>query len=163
MDSVAGSGHRLKFGHTVDFLPRIYERFGIEGVPAFFLHLLQDFFTQAGLPLLPNAWDIKRYLEDAGLTATTAARCVSLGASNVLAGAMIAATIFKTWDKLDRKKRKLKLLGDAESAAHSGDYSGAVENYKRALELERTPAVLMAGTSRRSGKCHSPFLRVGRR
>jgi tetratricopeptide (TPR) repeat protein len=144
MDSVAGSGHRLKFGHTVDFLPRIYERFGIEGVPAFFLHLLQDFFTPDGLPLLPNAWAIKRHLAIAGLAPKMTTALVSLSASNVLAGAMIVATVFKTWDKLDRNKRKLKLLGDADSAAESGDYSGAVENYKRALELERAPATLIA-------------------
>ena len=47
MDSVSGSGHRLKYGHSIDSLPDIVEQFGVEGVPAFFCHVLQDFTTSS--------------------------------------------------------------------------------------------------------------------
>lgn len=144
MDSVAGSGHRLKYGHSVDFLPDIVEQFGMEGVPAFFCHLLQDFTTVDGLPVLPNAWTIKQSWEMAGIPPKTATALVSLSASNVLAGVMIAATIWKIWDQWERDNRKRKLLSAAESAAENRDYTGAIESYKQALELERAPATLIA-------------------
>jgi hypothetical protein len=144
MDSVAGSGHRLKYGHSVDFLPEIVEQFGIEGVPAFFCHLLQDFTTVDGLPVLPNSWAIKQNLALAGIPPKTATALVSLSASNVLAGMMIAAAIWKIWDKWERDNRKRKLLSAAESAAQNRDYTAAIENYKRALELDRSPATLIA-------------------
>ena len=35
MDSVVGRGHRLKFGHSIDYLPQIVEKYGSEGVPAY--------------------------------------------------------------------------------------------------------------------------------
>jgi len=144
MDSVGGSGHRLKYGHSVDFLPEIVEQFGIEGVPAFFCHLLQDFTTVEGVPVLPNAWTIKQNLAIAGISPKTATALVSLSASNLLAGLMIAATIWNIWDQWERDKRKRKLLSAAGSAAENRDYTGAIENYKRALELERAPATLTA-------------------
>ncbi len=144
MDSVAGSGHRLKYGHSVDFLPEIVEQFGIEGVPAFFCHLLQDFTTVDGLPVLPNAWGIKQSIEIAAISPKTATALVSLSASSLLSGLMIATTIWKIWDAWERDKRKRKLLSAAESAAENHDYTGAIENYKRALELERAAATLIA-------------------
>jgi hypothetical protein len=144
MDSVAGSGHRLKYGHSVDFLPDIVERFGVEGVPAFFCHLFQDFTTVDGLPLLPDAWNVKQKFALAGISAKTATSLVSLSASNLLAGLMIAASIWKVCKKLERDKRMRTLMASAASATENCDYTGAVENYKRALELERTPATLIA-------------------
>ena len=57
--AVGGTGHRLKFGHSIEYLPQVVEKFGNEGVPAFFMHLLQDFTTVDGLPIVPHAWDVK--------------------------------------------------------------------------------------------------------
>ncbi len=51
MDSVAGKHHRLKAGHSIEYLPQIVEKFGLEGIPAYTMHLLQDFTTIDGIPL----------------------------------------------------------------------------------------------------------------
>jgi len=144
MDNVAGSGHRLKFGHSIDSLPAIIDEFGIEGVPAFFCHLLQDFTTVDGLPVLPNSWTIKQSLHLAGMAPKTATALVSLSASNVLAGLMIAKSIRSIWVAWERERRKRKLMSAAQSAVENNDFSGAIESYKRVLELERTPATLIA-------------------
>ncbi len=144
MDSVRGSGHRLKFGHSVDNLPEICRRFGIGGVPAYFCHMLQDFTTVDGVPFLPHSLAIKGYLQHLGISAKVATSLVSLTASHVLAGAMIATAIWKSQEQRERGDRKRKLLASAESAAENMDYTGAIESYKRALELGRDPSVLIA-------------------
>ncbi len=144
MDSVSGSGHRLKYGHSVDFLPEIVEQFGMEGVPAFFCHLLQDFTSVDGLPSCPMLGKIKKSLSLAGLSPKTATSLVSLSASNVLAGLTIATAVWKLWEEWEQNKRKRALLSAAQSAIENRDYPGAIESYKRALELERSPATLLA-------------------
>ena len=83
MDSVRGSGHRLKFGHSIDHLPEIIDRFGVEGVPAYTMHLLQDFTTIDGIPFVPNAWDAKESLQLLGIKPKTAASLVSLSFTGV--------------------------------------------------------------------------------
>jgi hypothetical protein len=63
MDSVSGSGHRLKFGHSIDYLPQIIEKFGAEGIPAYFMHLAQDYTTVSGIPVVPYSWEIKNIIQ----------------------------------------------------------------------------------------------------
>jgi hypothetical protein len=84
MDSVSGKYHRLKFGHSIDYLPQIVERFGVEGVPGFFMHLVQDCATVDGIPITPNAWEIKKTLELANVPRKIAAGLVSLNYSSLL-------------------------------------------------------------------------------
>ena len=40
MDKVRGRGHRIKHGHSIDFLGGIVKRFGLIGIPGFSIHLL---------------------------------------------------------------------------------------------------------------------------
>jgi hypothetical protein len=144
MDSVSGSGHRLKYGHSLEVVPEIVERFGYEGIPAYICHLAQDFTSVAGLPILPNAWTMKQNLVIAGIGPKTATSLVSLSASNVLAGLTIAAAVWKMWETWEKDNRKRKLLRTAELAAQNQDYGGAIESYRQALELERAPGTLAA-------------------
>lgn len=144
MDSVAGSGHRLKFGHSLGDLPDIYDQFGQDGIPAFFCHLIQDFTTVDGLPIFPDAWAVKQSLAASGLAPRTATALVSLSAANLLTGLMIATTVWKIWETWERNQRKRKLLSAASSAAANQDYGGAIETYKRVLEIERDSATLIA-------------------
>lgn len=147
MDTAVGSGHRLKFGHSIEYLPQIVERFGIEGVPAYFAHLLQDFTTVAGIPIVPNAWTIKDTLEAAGLSHKVALGLVSLSFSSMLAAlsvTMLVSTLCRLGKAIKKKWKLRKFLDTAALATQNRDYNAAVYNYERALELERSPLVLMA-------------------
>lgn len=78
MDSAVGVGHRLKFGHSIGYLPQVVEKFGSEGVPAYFMHLLQDFTTVHGIPTIPRAWDINKTLQLANVPRKVATGLVSI-------------------------------------------------------------------------------------
>ncbi len=146
MDSVVGRGHRLRFGHSIDFLPQIVEKFGIEGVPAFAMHLLQDASTIDGIPIVPNAWEIKEKLE-VGLSVKAATGLVSTNYSNLLSAMAVIILITQLWKfgETIRKKRKThNYLKTAATAMQGRDYNAAVANYQRALEVERNPLVLMS-------------------
>jgi hypothetical protein len=55
IDSVAGANHRLKYGHTVFWLPSLIRKHGIIAIPGYAVHVAQDFTTVAGIPLFPGA------------------------------------------------------------------------------------------------------------
>ena len=42
---------------------KLIEKFGIESIPAYFGHLAQDFTTVDGIPIIPDAWDVKKWLQ----------------------------------------------------------------------------------------------------
>lgn len=147
MDSVAGKGHRLKFGHSLDCLPQIVEKFGIEGVPAMFMHLLQDFTTVDGIPTVPRASDVKETLQLAGLSKKAATGLVSISFSSTLGALAVITMVSELWKFGDtvRKKAKTKnYLKTAAVAIQNHDYNASVANYQRALEIERSPYILMA-------------------
>lgn len=147
MDSVPGVGHRLKFGHSLDHLPQIIEKFGVEGVPAFTLHLLQDFTTLDGIPIIPNAWETKQLLQLAGLPRKTAVGLVSFSFSSLL-GALAVVTAVNELGRLGTavsKKRRVKgFVEKAVAAQQNLDFKGALANYEKALDLDRQPTILMA-------------------
>lgn len=144
MDTAIGSGHRLKFGHTIDFLPDIVERFGWEGAPAFFTHLLQDAFTVDGIPVFPHSWALKHSLVAAGMVPKTAASLLAITAAETLGVALLAVAVTKATIALKTARRRRHYLKVAAECTEVGDLSGAAENYKRALALEQSPGVLMA-------------------
>lgn len=51
MDSVSGIGHRVKFGHSLDNLPVIIDKFGFSGTGDYFLHIGKDFASPHGIPI----------------------------------------------------------------------------------------------------------------
>lgn len=147
MDGVAGGGHRLKFGHSLEFLPQIVEKFGSEGVPAFLMHLLQDFTTMDGLPIVPQAWDVKKTLELAGLSKKVATGLVSISFSSLLgamAVVMLVPELWKFGESLIKKIKAQNYLKTATAALQNHDYNASIANYQRALEIERSPYVLMS-------------------
>jgi hypothetical protein len=147
MDTAVGAGHRLKFGHSIEYLPQIVEKFGSEGVPAYFMHLLQDFTTVDGLPILPKAWDVKEKVQLAGVPKKVATGIVSISFSSTLGALAIITVISQLWELAEavRKKAKTKnYLKTAALAIENHDYNASVANYQRALEIERSPYILMA-------------------
>jgi len=147
MDSVAGSGHRLKFGHSIEYLPQIVEKFGLEGIPAYITHLIQDFTTIDGIPIVPRAWEAKKGLEAAGLSRKAASRLVSLnftGLLGVLTLVALAGNLWEFTDSIRKRARTKKFLATAQDAVAHNDYTAAVHNYEKALDADRNPAVMMA-------------------
>lgn len=147
MDTAAGAGHRLKFGHSLEYLPKIVEEFGIEGVPAYFMHLLQDFSTVDGLPIVPRAWDVKAVLQSAGMPKALATGLVSISFSSMLGALAVIALVSELWsfgEFLIKKISTRNHLKIASTAFENHDYNASVANYQRALEIERSPYILMA-------------------
>ena len=147
MDTVVGSGHRLKFGHSIEYLPQIIEKFGITGVPAYFMHLAQDFSTPHGIPIVPDAWEVKSWLQLKGLTAPAAAGAVSVSFASMLGAIALVALAHNLWKFSDAAVKSLKArkhLKLATDAAGNEDYLTAETYLKRALEVKRNPAIMMA-------------------
>jgi hypothetical protein len=147
MDSAVGVGHRLKLGHSIDYLPQIVEKFGSEGVPAYFMHLLQDFTTVAGIPTIPHAWDIKETLQLANVPRKIATGLVSISFSSTLSALAVITLVSELWKSGEAFIKKIKTrnyLNTAANAIQNHDYNAGVANYQRALEIERSPYVLMA-------------------
>lgn len=140
MDTAAGVGHRLRFGHSIDYLPQIVEKFGGEGVPAFFMHLLQDSMTVAGIPIIPHAWEIKEILQLA-VPPKVAAGLVSISFYKIL---VVLAVIMLVWKLKFKNKAQKNYIENAATAIQNHDYNASVENYRLALEIERHPHILMA-------------------
>ncbi len=145
MDTATGGGHRLKFGHSIDFLPQIVEKFGIEGAPAFFMHLLQDFTTVDGLPIIPKAWEMK--LQLASVAPKMATGLVSISFASLLGALAVIELVSGLWKFGDAMSKKIKTrnyLKTATEAIANRDHNAAIANYRRALEIERSAQVLMA-------------------
>ncbi len=146
MDTVSGRGHRLKYGHSIDILPTIVKKFGLEGVPAYFLHIAQDFTTVDGIPIIPNAWEVKEWLQKS-LNAKTATGLVSISFSRMLGAMAVFGMVQMLWkfgDAAIKRRRVRKHLEIATQAIQNRDYNAAVANYQRVLEFDRSPAVLMS-------------------
>lgn len=147
MDTAVGRGHRLKFGHSIEYLPQIVEKFGIEGVPAYFMHLLQDFTTSDGIPAVPRAWDVKDALQLANVPKKVATDLVSISFSSTLGALAVITLVSELWKFGEGLRKKIKTqnyLRTAAIAIQNHDYNASVANYQRALEIERSPYVLMA-------------------
>jgi hypothetical protein len=147
MDGVRGGGHRLKFGHSPEYLSQIIDQFGVEGVPAFYMHLLQDFTTIDGIPFVPKAWDVKQGLQGLGFAPRTAARLVSLSFTSMMSAMfmlMWASSLWELGSALVKKRRMTGLLKTADEARKHGDYKTAASNYEKTLEIDRNPYVMMA-------------------
>lgn len=147
MDSVAGRGHRLKAGHSIDYLPQVVEKFGLEGVPAFTMHLVQDFATTDGIPVVPRAWDLKSNLEILGLSRKASVGLVSLSFTSLLSALALVALVGELWkfgDSLIKRIRVKKYIQIGQDALAQGDYTAAVQNYEKARDADDNPAIMMA-------------------
>lgn len=147
MDSKRGRGHRLKHGHSIEALPQIYEQFGSEGVLAYHVHLLQDFMSTDGIPVIPNAWDIRSWLRNnTNVSSKTATGLVSISFKTMLASLMLTQASRMAFDmggELIKKRKLSNYLENARLAHENHDYRASIENYKSALEVERSPIILL--------------------
>lgn len=143
MDSVMGRGHRLKFGHSIEHLPDIIDEFGLtRGVAGYLLHILQDFNSPDGIPIVPYAWQVKNLIQQyGGVSATIGRSVVQLNAARFLVFVALFAGASMTWrftsERLLKNKRVTDAVLLAEEAFSHGDVVAAVENYLRALDIER--------------------------
>ena len=112
-----------------------------------YLHLLQDFTTADGLPIVPHAWDVKNALQLANVPKKVATGLVSISFSSTLGALGIMVLVSELWkfDTAHTKKTKTQnYLKTAATAIQNHDYNASIENYQRVLEIERSPYVLMA-------------------
>jgi hypothetical protein len=147
MDTAVGAGHRLKFGHSIEYLPQIIEKFGVEGVPAFFMHLLQDFTTTAGIPTVPHAGDVTKILHSASVPKKVATGLVSISFASTLGALGVIVVVSELWkfgESVTKKIKTQNYLKTAATAIQNQDYNASIANYQRALEIERSPYILMA-------------------
>jgi len=80
IDSVAGLGHRIKFGHDFNGLSKAFEIDGIEGITSWFDHMLKDFTSHDGLPL-PGAEIFQKLT---GMDFSSAVEWLSINAADVI-------------------------------------------------------------------------------
>jgi hypothetical protein len=85
MDSSRGSWHRVFRGHSIEWLPSLVCEFGLIAIPAYVIHLTQDFTTLQGVPVIPWAGVVHGWLMSAGLTHNTAAAVLSVNATHLVA------------------------------------------------------------------------------
>jgi hypothetical protein len=92
IDCVTGRNHRLKWGHSIEFLPALVKEFGWKAVPGYVVHLTQDLTTVAGIPLIPWARIAKIGLQKLGFKSAVATACVTANLATVV-GAVGTALI----------------------------------------------------------------------
>jgi hypothetical protein len=85
IDSVRGPWHRIFGGHSIEWLPSLVCQFGLIAIPAYVIHLTQDFTTAQGIPLIPFANVVHGWLVSAGLSYGTAAAVLSVNAAHLVA------------------------------------------------------------------------------
>lgn len=111
------------------------------------MHLLQDFSTVDGIPTVPHAWDIAKALQLANVPRKVATGLVSIGFSSTLGALAVITLVSELWKFGEAGVKKIKTrnyLKTAATAIQNQDYNAAAANYQRALEIERSPRVLMA-------------------
>lgn len=86
IDCVTGKNHRLKWGHSGECLPTLVKEFGLKAVPAYVIHLAQDFTTVAGIPLIPWARIAKIGCQKLGFSTGFATGLVTVNLAKVLCG-----------------------------------------------------------------------------
>lgn len=79
-----GRDHRLKYGHSVEYLPDLVARFGPSAIPAYAVHLAQDVTTIRGIPLIPFARLAKVGLQRVGVRRAIATTCVTANLASII-------------------------------------------------------------------------------
>lgn len=98
MDTVPGSGvmgggwlHRLQHGHDLEAVAEIYKQYGFEGASQALYHIYgRDFFTPAGIPILPvGSNEVHQFLTgQLGLSPLAAADLLSITFAELLGTAL---------------------------------------------------------------------------
>jgi len=149
MDTVPGADamgggwlHRVQHGHDIEALFNIAQEYGSEGVIQGLYHIFgRDFFTPAGIPILPSGSEqvLDFLITHVGLTAEAAADLVSLNSVEAMAVVAIVIATKLAWDcfKDYRERAELqKLVERASSATESGDLITASALFQEALAVK---------------------------
>lgn len=96
MDSATGLGHRIQFGHSLDYVPEIYRRFGVTGLSDYLTHGLRDFMSPHGMPI-PFAREVETLL---GLTRSQSINWLCLNIGEVLAGSVSLAHSYQLFQNV---------------------------------------------------------------
>ncbi|MCI0710300.1 MAG: hypothetical protein L0154_09075 [Chloroflexi bacterium] len=159
MDNIKGSGHRLKHGHSFGDIPDIYAQFGPRGMVGFTIHLIQDFMSLAGIPITNNAWNIKRQLETFKIPKQVATSLVSINSGRLLSKFPAFTVMFAINQEFNLARRAKKHITVGNEALAHDDFVAAIENYRRALDLDRNPGTLitlgMAYTRQKKTRLHA--------
>lgn len=84
MDAAAGYGHRIVHGHSLEYLPQIFEKYGFSGIGDAFTHWLRDLSSPHGVPL-PFANEIRDFF---GMNFKEATQWLSLNIGDLIGGGL---------------------------------------------------------------------------
>lgn len=155
MDTVPGADfpggwlHRIRHGHDLDAVAEIWSQHGSGGAVQALYHIYgRDFFTPAGVPILPTgSATVHEYLTGTvGLGKREAADLISLNFIELLGGILTIAGVLRLW----RSARAVwedsiikRLLLNAEQAAEQEDFVTACTLVDRALAKRPAHAGLL--------------------
>lgn len=95
IDAGGGWAHRLFYGHSIEWLPELISQHGWITLLAYPIHLVQDFTTAHGIPVIPFSGHVYEFLVARGVAPATALGLLSvnLGDALVVAGAIAAVVV----------------------------------------------------------------------
>jgi hypothetical protein len=147
MDTVPGSTvpgggllHRIQHGHDLAALAEIAGEHGTGGVVQGLYHIYgRDFFTPAGIPLIPaGSADMHEFLGHLGLGKEQAADLLSLNFVELMGGIMSVVALFRLW-RFAKALRDNSVVRDlverAGAAAEEQDYITATALLHEARSL----------------------------
>lgn len=147
MDTVPGSTvpgggwlHRIQHGHDLATLTEIAGEHGTGGVVQGLYHIYgRDFFTPAGIPILPaGSADMHKFLHNLGLGKEQAADLLSLNFVELIGGIMSVVALLRLW-RLTKALRDNSAVRDlierAGEAAEQQDYITATALLHEARSL----------------------------
>lgn len=123
MDSVSGSGHRIKEGHDIQGLIEAFHLEGVEGIGLWFDHMWKDFTSPDGIPL-PFAEAI---YEVTGMEMDEAIDWLTINASDIL--------------ELGVQQGVLSIFKNNKKAYHTSLLIGSIIGF-----LDDNPAIIVMNT-----------------
>src|SRR5439155_16903210 len=150
---VMGGGwlHRIQHGHDLAALAQIGQEHGSEGVIQGLYHVYgRDFFTPAGIPILPSGSDhVHHFLtSDLGLGQVDAADLISINAAELIARIAMSIAIAALWnyESTYEERRELEdLVKRASSAEEEGDFMTSAALFQEALSIRPQEGALAFG------------------
>jgi hypothetical protein len=147
--TVRGGGwiHRIQHGHDMAAVVQVTHEYGTGGAVQALYHILgRDFFTPAGIPILPaGSNESYKFLTNLGLGRQAAAALLSVNFVEALGGVMSALAVIRLW-RLARSLHDDLTLRDlverAAGAAEESDFITATALLHEALSLRARDGTL---------------------
>ena len=165
--SVPGGGwvHRIQHGHDLNAVAQIFQEHGSEGGIQALYHIYgRDFFTPAGIPILPaGSNEVHAFLTDqVGLGSVEAADLLSLNFAEVLGGALMGVFAVMTLFRLVNLAKSIHenstvqdLVERATRAGEAADFLTSSRLLQDALSYRPRDGMLtflLASMHHRAGK-----------